>query len=127
MRESETGENAEPMTIRQMPELDGSLGAMDWSSLRQVAVVLEKVNLGEWVAIMNSPRRSFWVNFWAGLARGIGMVVGAALVGLLFTLFSVSLLKKAFLHAGGLPWVGGEVREVIGFILRVARERQAAP
>ncbi len=100
-------------------------GAPDLGGLRQVALFLERVNLAEWVAIMNDPRRSFRVNFWAGVARGIGMVVGAALTGLVFALFSASLLKKAFIRAGGVPWVGAEMREAVGFVLRVVRDCQA--
>ncbi len=96
-------------------------------ALRRVALLLERINLAEWVAIMNSPRRSFWVNFWAGLARGMGMVVGAMLMGGLMAFFSVGLLKKAFVRAGGVPWVGAEMREAIAFVLRVVREYQGKP
>jgi|GEM_PF-2661364 len=95
---------------------------IDWNALRGTVAFLERARLSEWVAIMNNPRRNFWVNFLAGVARGIGMVVGGTLVGLVFAFFSVGLLKKAFMHAGGVPWVGGEMRQAIGFILRVVHD-----
>ncbi|HTB21208.1 MAG TPA: DUF5665 domain-containing protein [bacterium] len=129
-------ETARPMAVREAPvappaeaevALPPESGDFDWKALRKVTDILERVNLGAWVAIMNNPRRSFWLNFWAGVARGIGMVVGGALTGLVFALFSVGLLKKAFMHAGGLPWVGGEIREAIGFILKVVHEYQGNP
>lgn len=116
-----------PMAVRSPGPEDSAVEEADLTSLRKVAVFLEKVNLREWVAIMNDPRRSFWINFWAGLARGIGMVVGAALTGFVLAFFSVGLLKKAFLHAGGLPWIGDEMRAVIGFILKVVRESRVSP
>jgi len=100
---------------------------IDWNAIHQAAAYIEKARLSEWVAIMNNPRRSIWINFVAGVARGVGMVVGASLIGVVFTLFTVGMLKKAFQHAGGVPWVGVEVRDAIGFILRAVRERQAAP
>jgi hypothetical protein len=96
---------------------------IDWNALRQAAAFLEKAKLAEWVAIMNDPRRNVWVNFLAGVARGVGMVVGATLMGVILTL----MLKRAFQHAGGIPWFGAEIKEVIGFILQTIRERQAAP
>lgn len=93
---------------------------IDWNALRQTAAFLEKARLAEWVALMNNPRRNVWVNFLAGIARGVGMVVGATIMGVLLTLF----LKRAFLHAGGVPWIGTELKEVIGFILRTIHEQR---
>lgn len=95
---------------------------VDWKALREAAAFLEKAKLAEWVAIMNSPRRNIWMNFLAGVARGVGMVVGATLIGVLLTLF----LKQAFRHAGGVPWVGTEVKQVVGFILQTVREQHPA-
>jgi hypothetical protein len=93
---------------------------VDWTALRQAAAFLEKAKLAEWVAIMGNPRRNIWINFMAGVARGVGMVVGATIMGVLLTLF----LKRAFVHAGGVPWIGTELKEVIGFILRTVHEQR---
>jgi hypothetical protein len=100
---------------------------VDWEALRQTAAFLDKARLAEWVAIMNNPRRSIWINFVAGVARGVGMVVGASIIGVILMVVMITLLKKAFIHAGGVPWVGTEMKEAIGFILRAIRERQAQP
>jgi hypothetical protein len=96
---------------------------IDWNALRQTAAFLEKAKLAEWVAIMNDPRRNVTINFMAGVARGIGMVVGATFVGVVATIS----LRIAFRHAGGIPWFGTEVKELIGFIMQAIHERQAAP
>jgi hypothetical protein len=127
MSEIGVEEESEAMAARVLSEASKAPQDVDWTALRQAAHFLERAKLSEWVAIMNDPRRNFWVNFLAGVARGVGMVVGATLVGLIFALFSVSLLKKAFLHAGGVPWVGTEMKEAIGFILQTVRERQGPP
>ena len=60
----------------------------------------------------------------AGVARGVGMVVGAGLIGTVLVFLMIGMLKKAFLHAGGVPWVGAEIKEAIGFILGAVREHQ---
>ena len=100
---------------------------VDWDALRQAAAFMERAKLSTWVDIMGNPRRNFWVNFWAGVARGIGMVIGGVLVGLVFALFSIRVLKAAFDHAGGVPWVGSEIKEAIGFILTVVRGYKGTP
>jgi len=55
------------------------------------------------------------------------MVIGGVLVGLVFALFSIRVLKAAFDHAGGVPWVGTEIKEAIGFILTVVRGYKGIP
>ena len=90
----------------------------DWNALKETAAFLEKARMAEYVAIMSDPRKNIWLNFVAGVARGVGMVVGVTIIGGLMFLG----LKKAFVHAGGVPWIGAEMKEVIGTILQAAKE-----
>jgi cyanate permease len=94
--------------------------AVDWHALRQTAAFLEKANLADFMAIVNSPSRSIWLNFLAGAARGVGFVVGFTIIGGLM-LFG---LKKAFAHSAGVPFVGDEIHQTIGYILAAVREAQ---
>jgi cyanate permease len=94
--------------------------AVDWNALRQTAAFLHKANLADFMAIVNDPWKSAWLNFLAGLARGIGFVVGFTIIGGLM-LFG---LKKAFAHSAGVPFIGDEIHQTIGYILAAVREAQ---
>ena len=94
--------------------------AVDWDALRQTAAFLHKANLADFMAIVNDPWKSAWLNFIAGLARGIGFVVGFTIIGGLM-LFG---LQKAFAHASGVPFIGDEIHQTIGYILDAVREAQ---
>jgi hypothetical protein len=102
------------------PELPSNL---DWTAVHKAALILEKAKLGDYVDLMGKPWRNIWVNFLAGIARGAGMVVGASLVGGLAVILLVQGLKVAFHHAGGVPWVGEQVKEAVGFVLQAANEK----
>ena len=95
----------------------------DWKAVHKAAMILEKAKLGEYVTMMGKPWRNIWVNFVAGVARGAGMIVGASLVGGLLVILAVQGLKVAFHHAGGVPWVGAQVKEAVGFVLQAANEK----
>jgi hypothetical protein len=48
------------------------------SNLRNMAARLEKLRIAEFAEATQRPLRLLWLNFVSGLARGVGMVVGAA-------------------------------------------------
>lgn len=98
-------------------------GNLDWRAVQKTAFILERAKLGEYVTMMGRPWHNIWVNFVAGIARGAGMVVGASLVGGLVVILLVQGLKVAFHHAGGVPWVGEQVKEAVGFVLQAADEK----
>lgn len=54
--------------------------------------------------LVNNKRKFFILNFMAGLWRGVGSIVGVALVIVIIG-YIVSLL-------GGIPWIGSFIREV---------------
>jgi hypothetical protein len=106
------------------PEAPAGLPSnLDWTAVHKAALILEKAKLGDYVALMGRPWHNIWVNFLAGIARGAGMVVGTVLVGGLVVILLVQSLKVAFHHAGGVPWVGAQVKEAVGFILEAANEK----
>lgn len=96
---------------------------LDYRMVHKLAMILEKAKLGDYVMMMSKPWRSIWLNFLAGVARGAGMVVGSVLVGGIVVIFMVHGLKVAFRHAGGVPWVGEQVKEAVGFVLKAAHEK----
>ena len=98
-----------------MPEL---------STVQKVAAFLEKARLAEYLDLMNRPLRMMWLNFLAGVARGVGMVVGGSIVGVLLVFVVIRGLKTAFHKVGGLPMIGDQLKEFIGWILHVVNQHQ---
>jgi hypothetical protein len=96
-----------------LPEL------IDWKALQKTAAFLEKAKLADYMEMMNHPLRSMWLNFIAGLARGVGIVLGGSLVGVLLLVAIITGLKAALEHAGGMPFIGEYIKDGIGWILDV--------
>lgn len=104
------------------PAPPAKLTRLDYESAHKLAMILEKAKLGDYVQMMSKPWRSIWLNFIAGVSRGVGMVVGASLIGGLIVVLMTQGLKTTFRHVGGVPWIGEKVRDAVGFVLKVAEE-----
>jgi hypothetical protein len=94
------------------------------SAAERVAAFLEKARLGEYLDLMNRPLRMMWLNFLGGIARGVGLVIGGSIVGVLLLVLVLQALKLAFHRVGGLPMVGEQLKELIGWILQVVDQKQ---
>lgn len=46
----------------------------------RIATIVERLNLGDYVGLLQRPHRLLWLNFMAGLARGLGGILGATLL-----------------------------------------------
>lgn len=46
----------------------------------RIAKVVERMNLGDYIGLLQRPGRLLWLNFLAGLARGLGTILGATLL-----------------------------------------------
>ena len=109
------------MRAKPTPKQTGPVpDAVDWTALRQTAAFLHKANLADFMTIVNNPWKSAWLNFLAGLARGVGFVIGFTVIGGLM----LYALKRAFAHAAGVPFIGDEIKQTIGYILAAVREAQ---
>lgn len=62
------------------------------------------VGLEEFVQLLNDRWRFAWLNFRAGIYRGVGLTLGVALVIVILGWLAVVL--------GGIPFIGDFVREV---------------
>ncbi|KJS16383.1 MAG: membrane protein [Peptococcaceae bacterium BRH_c4b] len=80
-------------------------------SLRQqvtrLAINMEKMKLAEYVDLLHSPWRLLWVNFTSGIARGLGIAVGFAILGAMV----VIILK--WLVGLNLPLIGGFIAQIV--------------
>ncbi|MCL6639200.1 MAG: DUF5665 domain-containing protein, partial [Firmicutes bacterium] len=64
----------------------------------------------EYVRLLDNPRRLLYVNFLAGLARGVGIAVGFTILG------AVVLYILRMLVVLNLPLVGGFIAEIVRMV-----------
>lgn len=75
-----------------------------------LAVNMEKMKLAEYVKLLDQPWRLMYVNFIAGVARGVGIAVGFTILGAVLLYF---LRKLVVLN---LPWIGGFIAEIVRMV-----------
>ncbi|MGQ9533302.1 MAG: DUF5665 domain-containing protein [Desulfotomaculales bacterium] len=78
--------------------------------VRTLALAMEKMKLAEYVNLLERPWRLMYVNFLAGLARGVGTAVGFTLLAALV----VYILRwLVMLH---LPGISGFIAEIVRMV-----------
>lgn len=75
-----------------------------------LAVSVEKMKLAEYVQLLDKPWRLMYINFIAGLARGVGIAVGFTILGALI-LYILKMLVML-----NLPWIGGFIAEIVKMV-----------
>ena len=81
------------------------------NKLDKLSQRMNGITLAEYVEMVKSPKRMIIINFLAGLARGLGIAVGATVLGAIFLLV---LFRMAQLN---LPVIG----EFIARLVRVVQ------
>ena len=93
----------------------------EWLDFRkqvsELALVLEKMRLAEYLAYLNNPRRLLLINFSVSLARGLGAALGASILA------GIALLLLKRLVVLNLPVIGGIIAELV----RVVNSHAATP
>lgn len=86
----------------------------DWSYFRKevsaLAQVLEKMNLSDYIAYLNNPRRMLLMNFATGLLRGLGIALGASILA------GIALIVLQHLVLLNLPVIGGVIAELVKIV-----------
>jgi hypothetical protein len=73
----------------------------------KMAESLERVQIADYVQLLNHPRRLIWTNLLAGIFRGIGIALG-------FTVFATTIVYVLqFIGALNLPIIGGYIAEIV--------------
>lgn len=70
----------------------------------------EKFNIAEYMLLLNNPRRFFWVNFLGGVARGLGVALGATVVAAIL----ISILQRMVVL--NLPIIGDYIAEIVRIV-----------
>lgn len=75
-----------------------------------LSISIEKMKLAEYVRLLENPWRLIYINFLAGIARGVGMAIGFTVLGavVLYILKELVLLN--------LPWIGGFIAEIVRMV-----------
>jgi hypothetical protein len=80
------------------------------AQLERLAQYLEKMNVAEYIELMQRPARMLFLNFAAGLARGLGIAIGATLI---FALMLEFLRRVILLN---IPGIGGFIAEIVKIV-----------
>lgn len=78
--------------------------------ISKLSATMERVNLADYLRLINNPWRLLWVNFLAGLARGVGMAIG----GTLLFAFILYILSK--LAVWNLPVLSDFIANIIRMV-----------
>ena len=61
-----------------------------FETIKRMYDEFHRARLLEYIELVNSPKKLFWLNFFSGLAKGLGLTIGTAIV--------LTLLFKAMQH-----------------------------
>ncbi|MBR1778770.1 MAG: hypothetical protein IJ752_09355 [Alphaproteobacteria bacterium] len=95
------------------PPADYSKAAFE--KIKQLCDQFNKAQLLEYIELVNSPKKLFWLNFLSGLAKGLGLTIGTAIV--------LTILFKLTQHiiALNIPYITVWVSEWIGQVTSLLR------
>ncbi|MBR4126438.1 MAG: hypothetical protein IKR09_02535 [Alphaproteobacteria bacterium] len=90
------------------PELEKDCSKETLEVVKKLFDEFNRAHLLEYIELVNSPKKLFWLNFLSGLAKGLGLTIGTAIV--------LTLLFKLTQHiiALNIPYITVWVSEWIG-------------
>jgi hypothetical protein len=74
----------------------------------KIAMFLEDIRLADVIQNYTAPRKLLWINFLAGLARGLGLTIGTAIV--------LALLGSLLTQFLSIPILGDYIRELVDYV-----------
>jgi len=78
--------------------------------VRELAVNMEKMKLAEYVDLLENPLRLLYINFISGIARGLGVAVGFAILGAIMVLILQKLVSL------NLPLIGDFIADLVRIV-----------
>lgn len=79
--------------------------------VRELAVNMEKMKLAEYVDLLENPYKLLFINFISGIARGLGIAIGFAILGAIL----VVVLQR--LVALNLPLIGDFIADLVRIVM----------
>ena len=80
------------------------------TKIEELSINIEKMKLAEYVELLNQPKKLLFLNFIAGVARGLGIAVGFAVLGA----FAILILRR--LVVLNLPLIGDFIALVVKLV-----------
>ncbi|USG67521.1 DUF5665 domain-containing protein [Brevibacillus ruminantium] len=74
----------------------------------KIAMFLEDIRLADVIQNYTAPRKLLWINFLAGLARGLGLTIGTAIV--------LTLLGSVLSKFLSVPIIGDYIKELVDYV-----------
>lgn len=81
-------------------------------SLEKIAAYFEKSNFSYYVDLLSKPWKLLWLNFLAGLARGVGIAIGITIIFSIITYVAVKFLAN-FVN---IPIIGIYIAQIVQFV-----------
>ncbi|GIO06580.1 DUF5665 domain-containing protein [Brevibacillus reuszeri] len=76
--------------------------------MHKIAMFLEDIRLADVIQNYTAPRKLLWINFLAGLARGLGLTIGTAIV--------LTLLGSLLTQFLSVPIIGDFIRQLVEYV-----------
>lgn len=86
--------------------------------IRDLIISMEKMKLSEYVELLNNPWRLLWINFISGIARGLGIAVGFAILGAILVIVLQKLVEL------NLPVIGGFIADIVDIVQQQMKTRR---
>ncbi|BBB93011.1 MAG TPA: DUF5665 domain-containing protein [Methylomusa anaerophila] len=96
--------------IDKIKETHGKAPELIATQLNKLVQHLEALRIAEYLELLERPGRLIFTNFVAGIARGLGIAIGASLV---FALL-LSFLKHLILL--NIPLIGGLIADIVRIV-----------
>jgi len=78
----------------------------------KLADAIERTRIDEYTSMITRPWKFFFINFMAGIFRGLGMAVGMTLIAAVL----LYILAKILVNMVDLPIIGMYIGEVVKFV-----------
>lgn len=62
--------------------------------LEELSDRIQEINIAEYIELVRSPRKMLYINFISGLARGLGIAIGATVLGAIFLIVLLNLAQS---------------------------------
>ncbi len=85
--------------------------------IMELSLKIEKMKLAEYVELLNKPWRLLWINFISGIARGLGIAIGFAILGAVIILMLQQLVNL------DIPLIGGFIADIVNIVQQQLNNR----
>jgi hypothetical protein len=94
----------------EVQEADAAKTTLDKLSDRveDLSINIEKMKIAEYVDLLGHPAKLLFINFIAGVARGIGLAVGATILGAVLLIILSRMVD--------LPLIGGYIAQIVKIV-----------